>query len=475
MIITAIRTLLFLLFLFEAPGFAQTPPALPNPGQWGIVSCNTLQDVLWRDASGNTVTQVKGGSVNDENYFTAWNSGAYDPSTRKLRVAANGGDSDGADNGIYDFDLPSCLWSRISAPTVNLIPSTSVHSGTWPYLDSAGTYGPAGKSYPQARHTYGGSIAMPGIGTFIAGGVSWHLYEIVNPDIRTAWHATLTGWQGPFDVTTPDYSGSLWGAWDSNGNRVLFQDFSRLYTYIPGQAAGSRVFGIDDGQQPYDSRNRFFSGCFDAARNRLVGAGVLSDGTSVLEGFDGLAHLPTTRVTFLNPAPWPAWTIAPGIICDQIAGKYVVYPNGGQTLYVVDPSTSPWTVTTITGGGIGPGLPAPGYNGTWHRFAHDPTSDVYLVALRVGGPVYAFKPDRGEPPPPPPTTYALTLAKAGTGIGTTSGEGFYVAGATVTLGAMPGTGSSFAGWSPSPCAPTFVMPARALLCTATFTRGKVHK
>lgn len=72
-------------------------------------------------------------------------------------------------------------------------------------------------------------------------------------------------------------------------------------------------------------------------------------------------------------------------------------------------------------------------------------------------------------------TYALTLATAGTGSGTTSGAGSYVAGATVTLDATAGKGASFAGWSPSPCAGTFVMPASALLCTATFTRGKGHK
>ena len=72
-------------------------------------------------------------------------------------------------------------------------------------------------------------------------------------------------------------------------------------------------------------------------------------------------------------------------------------------------------------------------------------------------------------------TYALTLATAGTGSGTASGAGPYVAGATVTLDATAGKGSSFAGWSPSPCAGTFVMPANALLCTATFTRGKGHK
>ncbi|MDG4596620.1 MAG: CARDB domain-containing protein, partial [Candidatus Contendobacter sp.] len=67
-----------------------------------------------------------------------------------------------------------------------------------------------------------------------------------------------------------------------------------------------------------------------------------------------------------------------------------------------------------------------------------------------------------------PTTYTLTLAKTGSGSGTVGGGGTYAAGATVTLTATPNPGSTFAGWSPSPCAPSFTMPASNLTCTATF-------
>lgn len=66
------------------------------------------------------------------------------------------------------------------------------------------------------------------------------------------------------------------------------------------------------------------------------------------------------------------------------------------------------------------------------------------------------------------TTYTLTVAKGGTGSGTVGGGGNYVAGATVTLTVTPASDSTFAGWSPSPCATLFTMPASALTCTATF-------
>ena len=67
------------------------------------------------------------------------------------------------------------------------------------------------------------------------------------------------------------------------------------------------------------------------------------------------------------------------------------------------------------------------------------------------------------------STFSLTVAKTGTGSGTVSGGGSYAAGATVNLTAIPASGSSFTGWSPSPCAASFTMPANDLTCTATFT------
>jgi len=70
-------------------------------------------------------------------------------------------------------------------------------------------------------------------------------------------------------------------------------------------------------------------------------------------------------------------------------------------------------------------------------------------------------------------TYALTLSKAGTGSGTVSGAGSYIAGETITLTATPNTGSTFAGWSPSPCAASFVMPTNNLACTATFSSDPI--
>ncbi len=70
----------------------------------------------------------------------------------------------------------------------------------------------------------------------------------------------------------------------------------------------------------------------------------------------------------------------------------------------------------------------------------------------------------------PPATYPVAIATTGSGTGTATGAGSFAPGATVMLGATPDTGSTFAGWSPSPCAASFAMPAAPLTCTATFDK-----
>ncbi len=380
-------------------------------GQWAAVSKNTLNDVLWR-SGGLTITQIKQGNVDPQNYFSAWNGGAFDTITKKLWIAAQGGDADGADNGIYVFDLTTGLWSMITPPTVNLIPPYP-STGTWPYIDTAGTYGPVGKAYPQSRHTYGASIAIPDVGAWIGGGVAWHPYNIQQADIARSWQATSSGWQGPFD-SVGSYNEGRWGAWDSIKSRVLFQDNDRLRAYDPAKPVGSRVTIIDDGSQPSDSRNRFCSGAFDSKRNRLVGACVTSTGIPTIEGFD-LGTIPIKRKTFLTAAPW-GWTAAPGFIYDNVGDRYVLWPNGGAKLYIIDPVS--FTVTTLVGGGVDPGTPTSAYGGTWGRFAYVPGDDVYILANKVAGPVYAFRPDRnGTIPTPSPV---ITFTSSPTSI--TSGQ-----------------------------------------------------
>ena len=79
--------------------------------------------------------------------------------------------------------------------------------------------------------------------------------------------------------------------------------------------------------------------------------------------------------------------------------------------------------------------------------------------------------DIGAVEVPAVATYSLTINKTGMGTGIVTGNGNYAAGTMVKLTAKADTGSTFAGWSPSPCAASFAMPADDLTCTATFNGG----
>ncbi len=61
----------------------------------------------------------------------------------------------------------------------------------------------------------------------------------------------------------------------------------------------------------------------------------------------------------------------------------------------------------------------------------------------------------------------ITVSKIGNGI--VGGDGSYSVGSVVKLTATPDANSTFTGWTPAPCAASFVMPANALTCTANFS------
>jgi hypothetical protein len=69
---------------------------------------------------------------------------------------------------------------------------------------------------------------------------------------------------------------------------------------------------------------------------------------------------------------------------------------------------------------------------------------------------------------PPPAQFPVTTSVEGNGSGAVTGAGTYTVGAMVTLGATATADSVFVGWAPAPCAPSFVMPAAAVACVATF-------
>ena len=137
----------------------------------------------------------------------------------------------------------------------------------------------------------------------------------------------------------------------------------------------------------------------------------------------------------------------------------------------------PWIMDDISGSNFPPSVPAYGvgssigtdnmgdYLSSRPQGSHSNTWVASCYSVHNSGvrpQIMWFGRERDNP------THTLIVTKTGTGNGGVSGGGSYVASTTVTLTASPTGDSTFAGWSPSPCAPTFTMPAQNLTCTATF-------
>jgi hypothetical protein len=89
---------------------------------------------------------------------------------------------------------------------------------------------------------------------------------------------------------------------------------------------------------------------------------------------------PVTSGAFAN-GEWPQYQ---GLAWDPVSQQVVIYPNGTNTLYLLNPKT--WTCTSETYGST-QGVDYPqdtvinnlGSNGTWKHFNYDPGLDVFVV------------------------------------------------------------------------------------------------
>jgi hypothetical protein len=390
------------LFALLATPAAGAGPSL-RPG-WNAVGSNTLASVLWRDASGQTVTILKGGNTSLDNVVSAWNGAAIDTDRGCVVIMAAGGDRDGASFEVVEFCLGANAWARKLDPVPAVIPPFGSTGGSW-YVDAGG------RRYPPARHTYSGAAYLPSVKrSAIVGGIRWCIPCV--GDTRPVWEWDGSQYLGPFDVGSDWNEDAVWTAWSPKLGALLIQGYSRLLAYDPGKPAGSRITVLRSGDAS-DSSHRFFTGLYDPKRNRMVGAGIgsLATGANAFRGWDLSRSVP---VAFSLPVkgPWPAWSFGgPGFAYDPVADRYMLW-LGGPTLWRIDPDTG--DVEKIEAPGTAPVTPKP-YNGTFGRFGYLPSVDAFILVSSASGRVSVWKPDRGAlaaPPPAPPPTPAPPPAPA---------------------------------------------------------------
>ena len=148
---------------------------LPPAGTWAALPGTALAAVVWKDAQGRSVNELKGGDT----WYTIlnmWNGAAYRYDTDTMIFPALGGHSGGADNSVYSVNMRIPKASRDVDPTVDIIPSLwQIQANAFPrYVDTIGVYGPAGSAYPSAAHRYDGMVHIEGTDyIWVGGGPAW--------------------------------------------------------------------------------------------------------------------------------------------------------------------------------------------------------------------------------------------------------------------------------------------------------------
>ena len=159
-----------------------------KPGEWRrLNTVNKFMDVVVTEEQWAQIVETHGGFErlgNPRAILSAWNSAAYDQQGRRL-FFHGGGHFDYGGNEVYQFDLKSLEWSRLSDPApLNFQPDPEAHPRRWLTADEDGDGLP---DTPSPAHTYDGLI--------------W------NPDTETIW---LTTQNTAYPANRPPQTNLIW-------------------------------------------------------------------------------------------------------------------------------------------------------------------------------------------------------------------------------------------------------------------------
>jgi hypothetical protein len=318
--------------------------------------------------------------------------------TRDRLLLWGGGHADYAGNEIYSVEL-ACALNATCAPLIRLdppappLPANSVGTNERLGLCAilVGCF-PTGDS-PNARHLYDGGVYVPSLdivvqigGALWPNGVAsqaiWHLAaNSVNstcaPNCNPGWTEMSTPFPGNVDITT---------GLDSSTGLVWATNQSNLFSYDPSNGTLT-----NQGSAPQDY---YYTGVFDPVHRYLIEIGPETNPVlyyDIAAGAPYTQHVPTTTgCAALNGGkgsggPGGQGTQYPGLAWDPVSNQVVIYLNGGNVLYLLDPTT--WTCTNETHGSTQGGdypqntaIPVgSAAAGTFKRFNYFPKLDLYVL------------------------------------------------------------------------------------------------
>lgn len=362
--------------------------AFPHGGSPPAAAGNALNALLatmsldtWKEvASSDMVTQVSFGvlpgdtsvlnsngsnraaSLNDPTQTSAlmfaWSGATYNAANDML-VVWGGGHQDYASNDIYGFKLSTLQWQRLSLPSD-------------PIFNNNDASGFMGDGRPRGPHTYDTLVDLPNQNVIMAVGGEMHnpgdpTPEVwwFNPAIGSA--NVLGNWVQKTSLPFASLVGTV--KWDSGTQRCYYLG-GPVYRYDPANdAAGWNICGVNN--RP--SNGNYTSAIQPGVRGVVCGSG------SVQEFNIGTLSW-TDRSSTNNPSSPGQTAGGPGFVWHPPTSRFVSWP-GGQTLYILDQTASPWAWTAHPMGGATPACNDPGHctsttgqqtNGTYGRFQYLP-------------------------------------------------------------------------------------------------------
>ena len=168
-----------------------------KPGEWRRLStANKFLDVAVTEELWAQLVEKHGGFKrlgSSRKVLSAWNSAAYDEAGQRL-FFHGGGHGDYGGNEVYQFDLKSLEWSRLSDPApLTLQPDPEEHPRRWLPIDEDGDGFP---DTPSSAHTYDGLVWNPDTGTLWLTSQNTAFPENKSPETNVIWE---------FDPATGDW------------------------------------------------------------------------------------------------------------------------------------------------------------------------------------------------------------------------------------------------------------------------------
>ena len=314
--------------------------------------------------------------ANCQTVISAWSSAAADPSRDRL-IIWGGGHNDYGGNEIYSLELSA------KPPTlIRLNPPSP------PNTQGGACVETLSDGRPNSRHTYDGLVYLPKQDAL------WSFGGALNncgfPGTGT-WELSLSSvlascapncsakWTKESPIYTPGASVGNTTDYDPNTGLVWMANQNELASYDPTTNNFTHRAGT--------SLSYFSTGVVDPVHEYFVyvgGAGNLGAG----QGITYWSLASGSSFTQNQPTPTNCGAALqqnyPGAQWDPIDKVIVIYPNGGNILYLLNPTN--WTCTTETHGST-QGVDYPqnsvqtetGYGLTFKHFAYFPNLDLYAL------------------------------------------------------------------------------------------------